>query len=123
MANNKAAWGADHAEEFDRIQAARAAAAVARDIADLRDNWNFFLKTYGASNETRAALEADFAALETLAFESADIEAFEDAWRALDEKIHALSVAAVKATIYEADAVHAALDGWLRVYAPALRAA
>ena len=94
MATSYQAWIEDHAYYYEREQAALAATAVARDIAELREEWALHLRVYGATEAQTAEIVADFAALEALGFGSADVEAFDNAYVALDEKIHALTCAA-----------------------------
>jgi len=116
MAHNTA-WIAEHAEEFARIEAARARAARLADIAELRAGYTTFVQQF-AGEADRLYIDAAFIALEYL-----EGEDYENAWGALDEKIDALDRAADAGRQAAANPVTIALEGWLRTVAPAIATA
>jgi hypothetical protein len=120
MANNTAAWVADHAHYYELEQAALARTAVARDIADLRDQWDLHVRIYGATEAQTAEIDLAFVELESLGYESGELNAFENAYRALDEKIFALTCAAFERN---ANPVALAVDTWFDAQRAAFKAA
>jgi hypothetical protein len=123
MANNTAAWVADHAYFYEQQQAALARTAVARDIADLREEWDLHVRIYGATGANAAQtaeVELAFVELESLGYESGELNAFENAYRALDEKIFALTCAAFERN---ANPVALAVDSWFDAQRAAFAAA
>ena len=141
MATNYTAWVADHAHYYELEQAALARTAVARDIADLREEWDLHVRIYGATGANAAQtaeVELAFVELESLGYESGELNAFENAYRALDEKIHALNCEAWEANdlpvmdanfarftkaVDAGNPVASAFDSWLDAQRAAFKAA